>query len=107
MRKNAFYAGIMSQEEHGCGQPGFHFRVGLVPIVRGVFAIWFRNRAEVIACPDKVIPYSGDLLYQFPEIDLNRNIYDSLPDSVKGDDINVLSTTAGFDGRNIFIVQVQ
>ena len=92
---------------YGCGQPSFKCRVGFKPLYPGAYYLALSSFGRLERCPSKVKPINAIIAYTYKNVDLNLDVYNSLPASIKGDSNSVASFTDQINNREIFVFTVQ
>ncbi len=87
--------------EYGCGQPDFKCRIGFKPNYKGSFALLLMHEDLLGNCTGKVKRLFAKTSFKYKNVDLNRDVFDSLSQNDKGGDggafyINKINSREGF-----------
>ena len=93
--------------EYGCGQPSFKCRIGFKPLHRGVYFLPLIPDGFLESCPTKIKRLYATISFRYKNVDLNLDVYNSLPASLRGDNNSVSFFTGKINNREMFVFRVQ
>jgi len=91
---------------YGCGQPSFKCRIGFKPRFKGAYGIFLMTEDLIGNCPLKIKPLYATLALRYKNVDLNLDVFNTLPASVKGDNTGAFYINK-INNREMFVVNVQ
>jgi len=92
--------------EYGCGQPNFKCRIGFKPYRRGAYYLFLTSDRLLESCPLKIRPLYATISFRYKNVDLNLDVFNSLPASDKGGNSGTSFYTNRINNREIFVVKV-
>jgi hypothetical protein len=95
-----------SFSNYGCSQPDYRVRIGFVPKVRGTY--WLVLFKDILfgSCTNKVNPYYASLSFKYTNPDLNLDVFNALPDDIKGGNNGKGFYTEKINNKEVFIIRV-
>lgn len=92
--------------QYGCGKPDFKCRIGFKPNYRGTYSLVLQKEDLLGNCPGKIKPIYATVSLRYKNVDLNRDIFDGLPNSEKGGDLGTFYINK-INNREAFIIKVE
>lgn len=95
-------------ENFGCGDTSYRCRVGFKPNHTGTYYIVLNSHSPNMgSCTDKIIPYYSSLYFQYKNVDLNLDVFNTVADSDIGGRGNRSFYIDRINKREIFVFRVQ
>lgn len=93
---------------YGCGQTSLRWKLGFKPNYTGTYAIFLSSGGSLQFCQGVRQSYYAPYSFQYKPTDLNKDLFDALPDTArKNDDYQLPYFTDGFIRKTILIVKVE
>ena len=90
----------------GCGQSSYKCRVGFKPNQKGTYWLSLNKDLFFKSCNTKVVPYYATISYKYKNLDLNLDIFNSLPKNDKGGNDGIKFYTEKINNREVFVFKV-
>lgn len=98
---------VAAINNYGCGQPSYKLKVGFKPNYRGTYSLSLLKDMLLSSCPNKVLPYNATVSYKYKNVDLNLDIFNSLPITDKGQNDGNKFHTDRINNREEFVFRVE
>jgi hypothetical protein len=92
--------------EYGCGQSNFKCKIGFKPNYTGTYGLFLRQNDLLGSCPTKIKPFYATISYKYKNVDLNMDVFTSLPQNLKGNN-NGAYYINKINNREAFVFKVE
>jgi hypothetical protein len=92
--------------EYGCGQSDFKTRIGFKPNYKGAYALFLKQDDILGNCPTKIKPFRATISFKYKNVDLNMDVFNSLPSNVKGNNNGAFYINK-INNREAFVFKVE
>ena len=96
-----------SVDNFGCGQPSYRLRIGFKPNYKGTYGLQLNRQLMLESCSNKLIPWYASLAYQYKNVDLNLDVFNSLSNHDKGGKDGIKFYTSRISNRELFVFRVE
>jgi hypothetical protein len=92
--------------EYGCGQSNYKCKIGFKPNHRGTYGLFLKQNDLMESCPPKIKPFYSSISYRYKNVDLNLDVFTSLPQNLKGNNNGAFYINK-INNREVFIFKVE
>jgi hypothetical protein len=92
--------------EYGCGQSNYKCKIGFKPNYTGTYGLFLKQNDFLGSCPAKIKPFYATISYKYKNVDLNMDVFTSLPQNLKGSN-NGSFYINKINNREVFIFKVE
>lgn len=96
-----------SVDPFGCGQPGYTVKIGFKPRLQGIYGIMLPQDRFFGTCPGKMYAYYATISYQYKNVDLNQDVFNTLSKNDKGGKDGIKFYTDRINSRQLFVFKVE
>jgi hypothetical protein len=96
-----------SVDNYGCGQPNYTVRIGFKPKQTGTYFLSLNKDVLFGSCNNKIVPYYSTISFQYKNVDLNLDVFNSLSKNDKGGKDGIKFYTDKINTREVFVFRVE
>lgn len=94
-------------DQYGCGLTTYKCRIGFKPLIRGAYFLMLTGNRPFESCTNKLRPYYAELSFRYKSSDLGVEIFNALPDNLKGGNDGIRFYTEKLNNREAFVFKVE